>query len=225
MRSKRLNSEYTNLVAIPQGQRGATLVIALIILLVMSMIGISNMQSSTLQERMAGNAKQKTISRISAESALNVAENWLKENIRNSNSLQQFNGSQTGLYSAVRTRFGAAAPVHQGNAAISDVTIAESWDNRGVELTSTSSSSSSSGGSQSARQPRYIIEFIGRDTGTGYREVLIQDYEAKQGSGAAADIDPYLFRITAIGWGTDQKIYSVLESIYKTGYGPGNFVY
>lgn len=198
-------------------QRGATLVIALIILLVMSMIGISNMQSSTLQERMAGNSKQKTMSRIDAESALNVAENWLKTNVRNPNALALFGGAN-GLYSAVQTRYGAAAPVQSGTAAISDVTVAENWEARGVEVTIASDDSESSS-SSAHQQPRYIIEFIGRDSGTGFREVLSQDYENKKGGNAGADISPFMFRITAIGWGSDRNIYTVLESVYKTGYG------
>lgn len=211
-------------------QSGATLVIALIILLVMSMIGISNMQSSTLQERMAGNAKQKTTARIAAESALKEAERWLTANVRSSADLFLFSGVG-GLYTAVPTLYArAAAPVARSAESIADVTVAENWVGRGHGLGSYQEPNSDSNGlidgELVAQQPQYIIEFIGRESGTGYREVAVQDYEAKQGSNASgANIKPYMFRITAIGWGKDKNIYTVLESIYKTGYGPGNFVY
>lgn len=200
------------------GQSGATLVIALIILLVMSMIGVSNMQSSTLQERMAANTKQKTTARIAAESALNTAEKWLDNNLNSSADLALFNGT-LGLYSAVATRYNNAAPIWTGSEAIADVTLAENWASRGhnpaVDIVSTG---------LVANQPKYVIEFLGRDTGTAARNV--NDYDA-DGSArrGAGDFSPYIFRIIAIGWAKDSNIYTVLESTYRTGYGPGNFSY
>lgn len=219
----RTNQEFLtrNLSFSLNTEKGATLVIALIILLVMSMIGISNMQSSTLQERMAANTKQKTIARVAAESALNKAEAWLTTNMRSPDHLSRFNGSN-GLYSSVRNRFHEAVPITQGTEAIADVTDASNWTSRGHSDGTTTNLIDSELVDQ---QPKYVIEFIGRDAGTGYRDVLSQDYENKKGGASGADINPFMFRIVAIGWGKDPNIYSVLESIYRTGYGPGNFVY
>jgi type IV pilus assembly protein PilX len=56
-------------------QNGAVLVVSLIMLLLMTLIGISAMQSTVLEEKMAGNFKDKNIAFQAAESALRDAEN------------------------------------------------------------------------------------------------------------------------------------------------------
>ena len=60
-------------------QQGITLAVSLIFLLVLTIIGISAMSTSTLQEKMAGNMKDKALSFQSAESAIITAETWLKD--------------------------------------------------------------------------------------------------------------------------------------------------
>ncbi len=58
-------------------QAGAVLVISLIFLLLMTIIGVTTMQTTTLQERMAGNTRDMNLALQSAESALRDGENWL----------------------------------------------------------------------------------------------------------------------------------------------------
>lgn len=60
-----------------RNQRGATLVIALIFLLLLTIIGVTAVTTSTLQEKMAANQKDKQIAFDGAESALRDAETWL----------------------------------------------------------------------------------------------------------------------------------------------------
>ncbi|CAK0745333.1 type IV pilus assembly protein PilX [Gammaproteobacteria bacterium] len=59
-------------------QRGVVLILALVILLVMTMIGVSAMQSSTLNEKMAGNMNQRNMAFQAAEAALRAAESFLE---------------------------------------------------------------------------------------------------------------------------------------------------
>lgn len=59
------------------GQRGAALVVSLVILLVMTIIGITAMRSSTLEEKMAGNAQRNEVAFQLAQSALRQAEGWI----------------------------------------------------------------------------------------------------------------------------------------------------
>ncbi|MFA7387768.1 MAG: PilX N-terminal domain-containing pilus assembly protein [Thiohalobacteraceae bacterium] len=73
---KRINS-IPRFVAMPAGQRGATLIIALIFLLLMTLIGVTSMQSTTLQERMAGNTRDRNLALQAAEAGLREGENWL----------------------------------------------------------------------------------------------------------------------------------------------------
>ncbi len=58
-------------------QRGATLVVALIILLLMTIIGTVAMQATTLEERMAGNTRDMNLAFQASEAALRTGEAWL----------------------------------------------------------------------------------------------------------------------------------------------------
>jgi len=65
-------------------QKGSILIISLLILVVLTMIGVSSMSSSGLQERMAGNFRDRQIAFQSAEVAVAYAEEHLKSIISNS---------------------------------------------------------------------------------------------------------------------------------------------
>lgn len=75
-------------------QRGAALFVALIILLVLTLIGVTSMSGSTLQERMAGNMRDVNLAFQAAEAALRDGETLLNQAV-----LPDFNGSN-GLYKA-----------------------------------------------------------------------------------------------------------------------------
>ena len=59
-------------------QRGATLIVSLIILLILTLLGVTAMQSSTMEERMAGNINDRNLAFQAAESALRTGEAWLQ---------------------------------------------------------------------------------------------------------------------------------------------------
>jgi len=61
-----------------QNQRGAALIAGLLILVILSILGITTMQSSVLQERMAGNLEQRDVAFQLAEAGLRDAEAWLQ---------------------------------------------------------------------------------------------------------------------------------------------------
>jgi len=56
-------------------QRGATLIVALVMLLLISLLAIGGMQGSVMQERMASNAHDSAISFQASEAALRQSEN------------------------------------------------------------------------------------------------------------------------------------------------------
>lgn len=62
-------------------QCGAVLIIGLILLVVMAMIGLTGMQTTTQQERMAGNLRDRNAGFQSAETALRVGENQVNINV------------------------------------------------------------------------------------------------------------------------------------------------
>ena len=59
------------------GQKGAVLVVVLAILIVLTLLGITSMTTTTLEEKMAGNAKDANLAFQAAESALRGGESWL----------------------------------------------------------------------------------------------------------------------------------------------------
>lgn len=62
-----------------RAQRGAVLVVSLLILLVLTIIGVSGMQSSTLEEKMASNSRDRNVAFQSSEAALRDAEEYIED--------------------------------------------------------------------------------------------------------------------------------------------------
>lgn len=58
-------------------QRGAVLIFCLVFLLVLTMMGVTSMESAVLEERMAGNMQDFNAAFQAAESSLQTGENWL----------------------------------------------------------------------------------------------------------------------------------------------------
>lgn len=73
-------------------QRGAVLIVSLVFMLILTIIAAASMQSSTLQERMAGNAKDTNLAFQAAEAGLRGAETALSQI-----NIGPFDGS-SGLY-------------------------------------------------------------------------------------------------------------------------------
>lgn len=61
----------------PTRQRGAVLVVSLLLLLVMTILGLGASQSTRLQERMAGNQRDQEVALQGAEASLRAAEEML----------------------------------------------------------------------------------------------------------------------------------------------------
>ncbi len=74
-------------------QRGAVLVVSLVILLIVTMIAVSSMQGTVLEEKMAGNSLDRNLAFQTAESSVREAEMFIESVV----SLGNFNGGG-GLY-------------------------------------------------------------------------------------------------------------------------------
>ncbi len=119
-------------------QQGAALIISLIVLLVLTILGVQSMQTSVLEERMAGNFKDKRQAFEAAEAGLKAAEAFI--NLQTAPPVADANGSN-GVYS-----FGAA-----------NVRSSSFWSNVSTQ--------NSFGGL--AEGPRYVIEERGQQAGSG----------------------------------------------------------
>jgi len=70
-------------------QRGVVLVVSLILLLVVTLLAVSSMQGTSLEEKMAGNTRDRNLAFQTTESAIREAETYIEGII----SLGSFNGS------------------------------------------------------------------------------------------------------------------------------------
>lgn len=90
MHSRNLRIEK---LSIQRNQRGVVLIVGLIMVLLITIVGLSSIRGSGLQESMAGNMRDRNIAFQAAESALREAEEVLAPN----NALPAFDGT-SGLH-------------------------------------------------------------------------------------------------------------------------------
>ncbi len=137
-------------------QRGATLVVALILLLVMAMMASTAIQSNVLQSRMAANMQDETIAFEAAETVLLYSENWLSKQTAMPDLI---------LYDdwhATSSEF-----VFDGRASsklkkqLEDASLVSHWESRAKQLTFFDASASIPGKVQ--EQPRVSLELTDFD--------------------------------------------------------------
>jgi type IV pilus assembly protein PilX len=173
----------------PSLQRGASLVVALMFLVVLTILGLVTVRSSTVQERMAGNDRDRAVAFEAAEGALRDAERDILLNITTGNSFDS--ACTAGLCSPATT----ATP---------------NWN--AISWTGTTSRIYGAGSGAGTypldvvQPPRYIIEALPPlPAGAGNSEVYGQRSSTTGGNG---------YRITARGWGRRATTQVSLQSVY-----------
>lgn len=186
-------------------QQGVTLIVALVMLLVLSMVGVTISKDATIQERMSSNNQQGAIARLNAQSALIAAEQYLvllgvESEIE---AITTFNTTD-GLYVPLARR-----PKEIYSIDISepdkDMTQPGNWS----DANSIAVANTPAGFTQS----RFLIEYIGYLNDEAQSGVASIDEEDKNKSKLGR---PLAFRITAIGYGVVDNNASILQSIYTT---------
>ena len=170
-----------------KSQSGAALVVSLLILLVMTVIGISSMQTTNLQEKMASNTREREQAFEAAESALRNAEAFLENNV------------------AVTANFDT-----DGSDGLYDDSVQELWKTLSwtVGTDAREYSGYTSTYSYGSQSPRYIIEHFGTADSTGDKYNL-----GGYGTGAGGG-DVEMFRITVRGTGANGLSPVFLQSSY-----------
>lgn len=167
-------------------QRGSILVVSLMILVVLTMIGVSSMSTTSLQEKMAGNFRDRQIAFQAAEYTLAYAEDYARNNI---NSASIFNNSN-GLYATY------SGPTNLN-------AFDSSW------WTGTNSQVLPTTIAQVRTQPRFIIEYrgdIGQEEGTS---INVGGYGVNSGGGEISN-----FRVTVRATGLSNDTMIILQSNY-----------
>jgi len=206
-------STLTFLSSFSARQRGVTLIVALVILVVMSVVGIASMTSSNLQARMASNEKQQLMAQYAADAGVRAAKLYLDANVKDKIKLAKFNGGIKGLYaSTAENSVGLTWPPASVDAGFPDYMKGPQWENsNSVEVVP-----DTEGLPASILSSRYIIEFVGQENIGG--SIVIDPTKPNQRQ------EPFIFKITAVGWGQDTRIYSIVQSTYRTA-AAGDFSY
>lgn len=168
-------------------QRGVALFISLVLLLVLTIIGVSAVQTTTLETRMARNEHDTLLAFQAAESALRDAEEFL-------------DGVVT---TAIFTDGGAG-----GLWTVADLGQPDRWEQDGVWGGGGSVAAPTPVGAVVAEQPRYLIEHIA----SVIREENAYQLNDPYAGGAADRIE--MFRITARGVGGSENAQVLLQTTY-----------
>ena len=166
-------------------QRGVILIMSLVILLVLSLVGVSSMKTSSLQERMSGNARDYQIAFEAAEIALRAGEDYLKGISLNADF--SVGGGTNG-------KFLPRA-----------VTDSDAWR---TESNWTSGKTTSVALTDVSRPPEFMIELV--DSEYGVEEVL----ENQSEGGGTGTLEIELYRITSRGYGKNQNSRVMLQTDY-----------
>lgn len=166
-------------IAQPRRQRGMALIISLVLLLSMTLLALAAMQTTTLEERMAGNVRSENIALQAAESALRSAETALAFNPSRPVAVGQGSaGNPVDVWVKADTK------ALSGPYSISGVNAKKDWwaqwtpanwqafaDQVGTDLTFVAQKTGAGGAetvaqaalgtADPARQPRFVIEEFG----------------------------------------------------------------
>jgi type IV pilus assembly protein PilX len=186
------------------------LVISLVLLLVMTIIGVTSLRTVTLEEKMAGNTQNRNMALQAAESALRDGEAWLDARVAEPDE------SGTGTSGVWRLD----APDPNGGTTLSWWSEANAawWTNNAVPYGGNPASCCSGGtdlvdlsetpGAQPlASNPRYLVE----------KQAFVPDSLTLGNVGGVTTGSVY-YRITARGEGGTNTAVSVLQSNFTRRY-------
>lgn len=167
-------------------QGGAALLVALIMLLVMTLLGVTIARTTTLQERMAGNLRNHAIAFEAAETTLRDGEAWVEAQIGEGRPKAIAPGSCASPPCDVLTTDGPGAPLDP----LADATWTGSTTRTGTQL------------AESAAASRFFIE---------QRQVVRDALNIGQSTDENARI---YYRTTARAVGGNTTAVSILRSEY-----------
>ncbi len=185
-----------------QQNRGAVLVVSLVILLVVSIIGISTIQTATLEERMVASARDRDLAFQAAEAALTAAEA----------RIEAFTGIDG--FQITSCADGLCPKLSYDD-------TQEPWNNnsfcsggaQSIWSCSASTTVDVDGGDDNMASgfnalPRYYIELFSQYVPLG------DDINVTNIGDTVFNTEVTVFRVTAIGYGGSDKSQVVLQSTY-----------
>jgi type IV pilus assembly protein PilX len=191
MKRARLNAKYAPAVH----QRGAVLIVGMIMLLLLTLLGVAGMRDTLLQEKMTGNMRDREMAFQAAESALREAEGRIK----GANKLTMTGNA--GLYSRAQL-----SDLYRtiSSAAVSEAKYWAAYDTGWSGTASAAYSGTALPGV--AAQPRYVIEQL---------PGALSAVTGSQNAGTTTGVTVTDYRITARGVGLTTAAVVILQSVYR----------
>ena len=179
----------------PKRESGAVLIVGLVMVLLISIIAVSAIRGSNLQESMAGNMRERNLAFQTSESALRVGEGLVSDQVS-----RPIMTNSMGMY---RDTFKTPAS-----------TILTFTDANWKEASKVKVTALDFDEDLFSRQPSYVVEELDPDVGIGAAmEGSAIDLEGMQNTG---DITPY--RVTARGYGASENSIKTLQTTYNRRY-------
>ena len=170
-----------------QKLNGAVLFTGLIVLLVLSLLAVTSMQGSTLEERMAANTKDEIIAFEAAEAALAAGEALLDSGTL---TLTNFKVDETdGYYENTSDKLWDEID----------------WQTEAVNVSFSPASVTT--------PPKFIIQHLGETTDITTSQDLGGESYAEATTAATAEV-VQIFRVVARGTGTSDNSVVFLQSVY-----------
>jgi type IV pilus assembly protein PilX len=131
-------------------QAGAALVVSLILLLVLTLIGVTGMRSSSMEEKMAGNMRDRNVAFQSAESGVRTGEKWIAD--RTDPPPTTVNPGHT---------LSGSINVYAPEATLPELAVqTQAWWNSDNNALAGELLQDSSGDDLVAEQPRYVLQYL-----------------------------------------------------------------
>lgn len=182
-------------------QSGAVLVVSLVMLLILTLIGVSGISSVTLEEKMVSNMQNANKSFQGAEAALNECEMFLRDQA----TVVLHQTSKTSSLSDLKnkTHRVISSGIFPAGWWLNDAF----WDDYGnaSAIDSIARSSTSPDGVSSV--PLCFTEYIGNGTSS-------MDSDTSLYPGANSADAKLVYRVTASSFGADTKSQSIVESLF-----------
>lgn len=198
-----------------KNQQGAVLIVCLVILLVMTVLGVSNMQSTAVQYKMAKNNQDRQVAFQVAETALTKVERLLQENGHDIGELQACTANDASCYDNQCGGGKCFIGSYPTGGAISDcsltpvISAGNYWSRSDLDVWNDAAKHSTVSIDSSTKfpDPKYIVEFlcyIDKDSD------VATDCSANPATDCAA-----LYRITTLATSEDAKGRVMLQSTFK----------
>lgn len=174
-------------------QRGVALVVALVLLVVVTLVGLAAIRGTTMQQQMTSNFYDREVGFQSAEAGLRAGETWVVANPTNTTNLRNCLNQQC-----------IADPFDTGGAT-------------GAEIQSVPTSTFNAG-SLGTGQPQYVVEFMGTCNSVGGGNFQFTNDENNQGGGGSLTSSGTCYRVTARSnpnAATNDRSNVILQSIVR----------